>query len=1173
MDLAAIKKTTDRNQAKASDPLASAWVSANAGTGKTYVLVQRILRLLLSGTPAERILCLTFTKAAASEMANRLFKDLAAWATLPNIDLARKLSKLTGKSTDEATLRYARRLFARALETPGGLKVQTIHAFCERVLQRFPLEAGIAPHFSVLDAEEATALRRKSIEYILSRAASEPASTEGEALKIVIAHAGEDRFDEILRYALTDRDRLKAALNAAGREADRLDGYEPDLRALLNVRAGVGEMDLVEEMAAILDTRELDEACAILAEGKKTDQEIAINLNLAKILAASQSRAEAFAAAFLTQDKSLRQRFITKGLREAQPALTARLISAQEIFHGLMQEYDALRLARASTALVRLAKAVMGIYDGEKAKRSALDFDDLISKTFDLLDKSQAAAWILYKLDGGIDHILIDEAQDTSPKAWDVVEYLADEFFSGAGARDIARTVFAVGDEKQSIYGFQGAAPKKFADMGQIFSRKSEMANQDWHRIPLTLSFRSTSAVLQAVDRVFGGSDALPGVHLMSSIVEHHAFRQGQFGLVEIWDTETAEKQDAADPWSPLEDHAPDEPVVRLANRIASKIKYWIDDKTILQSRGTPIEPGDILILVRKREPFAASMIRALKARGIPVAGSDRIKIADQLAVKDLIVLGEFLLMPEDDLALATVLKSPLFDLTDDDLFEIGHGRRWLLWDALKAKAEKNETYKEVADWLSRWLALADLTPPYEFFAGVLLAGERRERMISRLGPEAGDAIDEFLNMALRYDDKEPPSLQGFINWMRHSGTEIKRDMEQGRNEVRVMTVHGAKGLEAEIVFMPDTCGKVGAGRGEPLLALENGKEETGEGAHLVWSIPASRNVAQIQEARQSKRSSEQEEYHRLLYVAMTRARDRLYLGGFETKTGREKDCWYDLVRQRLDPILEPAQDSFGNRVWRHGSPQTVEPDRSRSASSAPDWAEDLPGWAKVRAPKEPVRTIPISPSSIIPLGEEEQDEEEPAGQAAISPLRLASGNRFLRGRLTHSLLEHLPNIAPAEREGAARRFMGERGRELTKQMRESIVSETLAILRNKQFEPLFGPLSQAEVPVAAHLPAAKKGDVPIYISGQIDRLVIEEDRIQILDYKTNRPPPRIPEDVAPAYLIQLAAYKLAIGKIFPGKPIACAILWTDGPNLMPIPDDLLETYRAELVPRRRSRT
>jgi len=1174
MDLAAIKRTTDRNQAKASDPLASAWVSANAGTGKTYVLVHRVLRLLLSGTRAERILCLTFTKAAASEMANRLLEELARWAVITDEDLSSSLEKLMVHVPDRETLSYARRLFAQALETPGGLKIQTIHAFCERLLQRFPLEAGVAPHFSVLDSEEETRLRRAAIEQVLTRATS---ATEGalvEALKTVIANAGEDRFDELLRLALTDRDRLRDALEAVVADKDRLDALEGALCKTLGVRANVSEAGLLEEMAAVLDDQYLHEAAALLAAGKRSDQAFAAHLTAARNAKTVRHRAEALIAAFLTKEHAPRKRLVTKGLQEAQPDVANRLASAQTVIHGLTQEFSALLLARSSAAFVRLAEAVLRNYRDEKAKRSALDFDDLISRTFDLLDKSQAAAWILYKLDGGIDHILIDEAQDTSPKAWDVVEYLADEFFSGESARNVARTVFAVGDEKQSIYGFQGAAPEKFADMGERFSRKSVHAGRNWHRVPLTLSFRSTSAVLDAVDRVFAGPEALSGIDVLGNPVEHYAFRQGQFGLVEIWDTETAQNEMGGDPWSPLDDRAADEPAVVLANRIARKIAYWLENKTILESRGTPIEPGDITILVRKREPFAVPMIRALKARGIPVAGSDRIKIADQLAVKDLIVLGEFLLMPEDDLALATVLKSPLFDLTDEDLFEIGYGRRGLFWDALKAKAAESESFAAAAGWLSKWLARADLTPPYEFYAGVLLAGERRERMIARLGPEAGDAIDEFLNMALRFDDMEPPSLQGFLGWIRNSGTEIKRDMEQGRNEVRVMTIHGAKGLEANIVFLPDTCGKAGAGRGEALLPLGNDTGERDRDDHLLWTIAASRNVAQIENARQQKRLSERQEYHRLLYVAMTRARDRLYLGGFEGKSGREAGCWYDLARERLNPILKPATDELGAVVWRHGSPQTAEPDKGTRGLNRTDWAETLPDWALARAPKEPVRTMPVSPSTLIPLDPDEAEAEETAGQTAISPRRLATESRFLRGRLTHSLLEHLPKIAPEERHAAAWRFMSERAGDLVQPIQESIVSETLDILGDPQFAPLFGPESRAEVPIIAQIAAdGEKDAAPILISGQIDRLVIGEDGIQILDYKTNRPPPTAPEDVAPAYLVQLAAYRAAIALAYPGKPVSCAILWTDGPALMPIPEDLLEAYRNELVRGRRSRT
>ncbi len=1172
MSLISVKQTTDKNQAYASDPSASAWVSANAGTGKTYVLVQRVLRLLLAGTDPERILCLTFTKASASEMSNRLFARLSRWAIMEDAELKTVLGDLLGHQPASWEILQARRLFARALETPGGLKVQTIHAFCERLLQRFPLEAGIAPHFSVLDEEAHRELLRQSTDRVLAQAAKPTSSPLGRALKTVISRTGEDRFDEILRSVLSDREQLRNALRLLQQNGTDTEAVALVMRDVLGIHPDVSKAELVEQLANILSNDEIDRAVIALQEGKKTDCDIAAHLARARKAVSIESRRNAFAIAFLTTTGKARsdRRFITRQIREDSPDIASILVTARDRYHSIAQELTALYVADASSALILLADAIMQDYEQSKATRAALDFDDLILKTSDLLLRSDAAAWVLYKLDGGIDHILVDEAQDTSPKAWRVIDRLAEEFFSGEGARTITRTVFAVGDEKQSIYGFQGAEPKKFAEMGTNLRQKAKLAGREWHQIPLTLSFRSTSPILKSVDMTFGDREALQGVTAGGDAILHHAYRQGHAGHVEIWNTEKPAKSELTDPWQPFDDLQSDAPIHQLANRIADEIKNWLDSKKHLESCDRPIEPGDILILVRKREPFAAPMIRALKARQIPVSGADRMKITEQLGVMDLMALGDFLLMPEDDLALATLLKSPLFDFTDDDLFDIGYGRRIALWDALKFKKQERPHYADAFKTLRRWRARADLAPPYEFYAGLLIESGRRESMIAKLGPEAGDAIDEFLNMALSYDEMAPPSLQGFIEWMRLSGTEIKRDMEQDRNEVRIMTVHGAKGLEANIVFMPDTCSRRGNQRDDAVLSLAQRQAPTESPSHLIWAIPGSKQLSAVIEAREEKRKAERDEYHRLLYVAMTRARDQLYVCGFENKTGRDDGCWYDLIKERLSDELEEQVDPEGRTIWKISTPQREDPNRLRDISSQEETAVALPDWAEQRAPKEPIKAIPISPSMIIPLDPEEIEDIEKTkadeGQTVLPPGQLVSQNRFLRGQLTHTLLQHLPLLPQDRQEVAAKNLVKARGTMASEKMQDEIVTETLAILRHPDFAPLFGPESQAEVPVTAQIPPSKPGGTPLRITGEIDRLAILENEILIIDYKTNRPPPDDPQGVVPAYLAQLAAYRMAIRHIFQEKPIRCGILWTDGPRIMEIPSSLLDAHEQDLL-------
>ncbi|MGD9502516.1 MAG: double-strand break repair helicase AddA, partial [Methyloceanibacter sp.] len=832
----------------------------------------------------------------------------------------------------------------------------------------------------------------------------------------------------------------------------------------------------------------------------------------------------------------------------AEPALVAHLTEAQGRFAALKDALLHLHMAEASASVLALADAVRTAYEERKRMKVALDYDDLIGKTQSLLSRAEAAPWVLYKIDGGIEHILVDEAQDTNPAQWSIIESLAEEFFAGAGRSDKLRTLFAVGDEKQSIYSFQGANPVRFGEVGRKFRAALTALSLPWYDVPLNLSFRSTGPILEAVDRVFAKAPATNGlVFVPGATITHDAFRKGDAGLVELWAPEVEKETTSADAFAPWEDEqAGARAVDALAGRIARTIKTWLQSGEMLPAAGRPIRAGDILILVRRREPFTAPMIRELKRLGVPVAGADRMKLTDQLAVQDLIALADFLLMPEDDLALAVTLKSPLFGFDDDDLFALAYGRAGSLWSALRDKEGADPRFAAAAEQLSQLLARADFLPPYEFFSELLGAdGQRlRKSMLTRLGPEAAEAIDEFLDRALAFDRDAAPSLQGFLNALRAGDVEIKRDMEQRRDEVRIMTVHGAKGLEAPIVFLPDTC-SAARNQGPRLYPLP-----PGDICHLVWPPSGYTGFAAIaetlDESKNALERAERDEYHRLLYVAMTRARDRLYVCGWQGRKAGEKSPWYDLVKDGLAHL--PDHDGPGGKpVKRLTSAQTrpVETDEETREEGA---RAPLPGWAIAPAPPE--RTRPKLAPSRLPYGV--AAAENFPDQASLSPQALAEQSRFARGRLVHALLEHLPEVAPADQERAALAFAAARGADLSPELRAEIVAETLAIARDERFAKLFEPGSLAEVPVVARIGAYD-------LEGQIDRLALVEDGILIVDYKTNRPPPATPEEVAKAYVAQLAGYRKALAPIFPGRNLRACLLWTDGPHLMEIPSTMLD--------------
>jgi ATP-dependent helicase/nuclease subunit A len=653
--------------------------------------------------------------------------------------------------------------------------------------------------------------------------------------------------------------------------------------------------------------------------------------------------------------------------------------------------------------------------------------------------------------------------------------------------------------------------------------------------------------------------------------IAHIADRTGHAGLIEVWPTVKRDTPDQSEPWSPLEEESATSPVVQLAARIADTIAGWLKSGERLASEGRPIRAGDILILVRKRNPFAPVMVSALKTRGIRVAGSDRLVLTDQIAVQDLMALGDVLMLPEDDLALAALLKSPLIGLDDDHLVALAPGRQGSLWRELTGRAPTDPRLEEAVRRLQRWRARADEVPPFELYAGLLDAEGGRARMLARLGTEAADALDEFLNLALAYEDVAPPSLQGFLSWLRQGRREIKRDMEQGRDEVRVMTVHGAKGLEAPIVFLPDTCSTRSGRSPGSLLKLEDAERPINVPPPFLWPVKGTSGLAPVQQAKTAVARAETEERNRLLYVALTRARDRLYVAGFENGTAPPADCWYNLIREALADSLEEVRASDGTTVWRMESAQIAKPDAARREPRAASASLPLPAWAKRPAPKEPLIALPLVPSKLAPLGREAagdpitRREGRLAEPPILPPNMLAEDGRFLRGTVTHALLEHLPTLPAEQWEKSADSFLATRAKQLSSSMRKAIAAETLAVLRDPAFAPLFGPGSRAEVAIVAEI-ADPDGKRPaLRVAGKIDRLVRKDDSILIVDYKTNRPPPTDPAGVADAYLLQLAAYRWAVARIFDHQHVRAAILWTDGPRIMEIEPERLDAHQQRL--------
>ena len=1142
---ASSKMTTGRMQMNPADPNelqrtaaapdASAWVAASAGSGKTKVLSDRVLNLLLNGTPPEKILCLTFTRTAAAEMANRVTEILSKWATAEDDVLERDLESLSGKAPKPSEKEKARCLFARLLDAPGGINIMTIHGFCQSLLKRFPLEAGVSPQFDVLDEQGTLELMEQAEEETLANPAF------AKDLDLIALMTDDKGFSDLLKELSFFKNDLEALLS----QYPKGDALKSEYERVLGLPNDATQESLIAEFCRPDDKRKADlkKAAEILIAGKSVSVRENGEIIKSFVNADENKRIEScfdYLTCFLTKDlTSIRKRLTNKDSAAAQEIMQNEAERALKLHNDLNAE----TVLRGSLALSGIGMQIIKRYDELKKERSVADYDDLISAARRLLEKSGAAAWVLFKLDGGIEHILVDEAQDTSPEQWAVVKSLAEEFFSGEGASKAKRTVFAVGDKKQSIYSFQGADPDEFERMRAFFRQKATNARQAWHDVPMYISFRSTPAVIEAVNRTLKNPVAARGVVDEGEDATHLSWRKGEAGLVEIWPTEKTKTDDTPQMYTkPVEQIVVKNASSRLAGKIAKKIADMIKAKEILPSVNRPIQAGDVLVLVRRRNSFVEELSRELKAADVPVSGVDRLKITSHIAVQDLMALGDFLLLPEDDLALATVLRSPLCNVSEDDLFHLACGRRpqSLLTRLARHKNETDTDLGKAYAFLSDLLNCCDKMPPFELYSYVLGACQKKKAFLSRLGMQAADALDEFLTLALNRDKADTPSLQNFLKYLRQNEIEIKRDPDQKNfDAVRIMTVHASKGLQAPVVFLPDT--RRYKKHTSRLLRLNGTKLP-------VWVPKKDFHCEDTLKTQTTLQEKELDEYRRLLYVAMTRAADRLYLCGWDGKMNPPDGNWYDLIRSSL--ILDDSGNNpvYAGNVKEINDPMFDEPVLRLESERSIALNRDVPALSEENGEEMPeclLRPAPEEPEPPSPLTPSKPEIEEPSFLSPLSPERQKAAKR---GLMIHTLLETLPYIKDCDRFDAALRLMQKRMPETTEEERSKIVSDVLNILNSNDFKFLFSETSLSEVPVSGVV----KNKV---INGRIDRLAITKDQVLIADYKSNRRIPQSAEEIPEAYIAQAKAYAQVLEKIYPDKKIRSFLIWTEEAKLWEITD------------------
>ena len=1114
-------------QKAASDPARHVWLEASAGTGKTQVLSARVFRLLLREVEPSAILCLTFTKAGAAEMADRVHGRLARWVRLPELELRADLMALGEDWREPGLMQRARTRFAAVLDARGGgLRIQTIHSFSQALLAAFPVEAGLVPGFRPLDAREEAVLQREALAELLVEEAANGATAIADAIGRLSLRLGEGRAE--------------AFLIACARAPDAMAALPPATALWVRRALGLPQGDIAAEIARCcgddaFDLGSLREIAAMNAGWAGKQGPARADVIAAWLAMAPEARVAGLAelhAVWAKADGEMRS--FAKGQApqvEGYAELAGRL-------HGRCAELLAMQAgadyADALGEALAAGRAYAAAYARAKARRGAVDFDDLIRKTIALLGREGMGEWVRFKLDQAIEHVLIDEAQDTNARQWAIVRSVAEEFFAGAGTRGgrtPVRTLFTVGDAKQAIFGFQGSDPLFFQAEFQRYWRLAARELEDGaardggdpelSRLSLTQSFRSTRPILRFVDQALA---LLPEPGLGSDLREHASAVPGAGGVT-LWRPTVIGEDEGEEEWTP-------DATREIAAEIARTVKRWWKDGLVLRD-GRPLSPQDVMILVRRRGELASLLVARLYAEGVPVAGVDRLRLNAPLAVQDLLAAVRFALQPEDDLSLAALLVSPLIGWTQDELMTAALRDGGGLWRHLRA-TQPEERLRPLYDLLAR----ADLATPYAFLEHILsgpMAG--RAKLLARLGDEARDPIEELLTAALGFERVATPTLQQFLDWFDRGEVEIVRDPSQPLDAVRVMTAHGAKGLQAPVVILADAAADPDAQPRELLLW---------EHPDLPEKLPVfpprkAEAGAVLGGVAEAERLRERQEHWRLFYVAATRAEERLVIAGAPPRGKVPETSWYALAERTMAAL--GVAEGEGARSFAGDEPVPAPRPKPAEAGTTGELAL-LPAFLSQPAPVEARPPRPLAPSS---LGEDATADPPPSA---------AMRDAAARGRLIHALFERLPAVAAGTRRAAAERWLAGAGGVGDPGVRAEIAGAVLAVLEDARFAELFAPAALAEAPVAATL---ADGTV---VSGTVDRLLVTTDRVLVVDFKTGR---RVPEGVAaipPYHLRQMAAYAAALAVIFPGRRVEAALVYTAGPVLWPLPAELLAAHK-----------
>ncbi|WP_264338298.1 UvrD-helicase domain-containing protein [Wolbachia endosymbiont (group A) of Cheilosia soror] len=1108
-------------RSNAINPNFSVWVNASAGTGKTKILIDRVLRLLLENK--RNILCLTFTNAAANEMENRIHSILGKWAICSESELIMDLEQLDffpmssqcvtlGSRKNKDYLTRARRLFSE-LENLG-LTIQTIHAFCYKLISSFPIEAGIAPNCTLSECKE---LHSIIFNKVLHN------ETVQDSINFIATEIDENKLRDLL-YTLcvkrsmsaNDSKYIKDKLSAPDEIHDLQSETIEHVGRLAEILSEGSKRDqsyseiLYSTVIPVLDTGIQKKRTSVSYSDdtgiKWNDTKIE---NLAKVFLKSESHEKKSISSIAT--KSILEKF-----KDAEQIIE----SVQNVVFTHIRDMNSYQIFKRTSSLLGVFKVYIDLYNIEKSKNALLDYNDIINLATNLLSNPNYKDWILFNLDQKIDHILVDEAQDNSISQWKIITNLCDEFFAG---NDEKRTLFVVGDVKQSIYRFQGANPHLFNYMQQYFHTKT--GGRDWISCQLEKSFRSTPEVLMLVDRIFNNFRA--EIFFNDNEIKHVPHRENDQGYIEIWPAlprrKEKEQQALQIPLTCKEGYTIADRL--LAQTIANRIHNWLNEGRILVAKDRHIEPRDIMVLVRQRNVLVDYIISELKKANVPVVGRDYFRIMDYIAVQDLIALAEFLLLQANDLALANALKSPLFNFTEDDLFNIAYDRKeHSLWERI------HDYSVVIYSELNYLINLSRMESPLALFTHILRTGKKK--FAARLGLECFEVLDEFMNLVLQFEN---PSLQAFVQWIKENNPEIKNDMQSERNAVRIMTIHKSKGLQAPIVFLVDTN-----------TVPRNSESIIFDGTEAPFWCGKNNN-AYCDQAKREKKLEDYNEYLRLLYVALTRAEDELYI---LSKEPVQKGSWYDLITKYGEPYEKKQRDLqpifkekvevlcvnanypyiYKKRDYFDVPVISLPPNLSMSfqcLTLESSKKEGEPASA-TRSPVSFQHSLssfqhPSLSSQCLTLGSSKK-EEKPASATWIT-------DGYARGLIIHSILQYMPKIEKDRRKNWVRKYLDNIN---TSEDKDEIYNKILAF--NEKYGYLFDLEGKSEITLSGTIDGKS-------VLVRLDRLCITQDKAIIIDYKSHR---NVSVSSLDEIKKQMLIYKTLVQEIYPNKQVECVVIWVE---------------------------